>query len=86
MSIPFALAVYFMIWWIVLFAILPFGVRTQEEDGAVTPGSVPSAPSRPLLLRKALWTTVVASAVFASFVWLRASGITLDDIPLPGPR
>jgi predicted secreted protein len=33
MSIPFAIALYFVIWWTVLFAVLPFGVRTQDEAG-----------------------------------------------------
>ena len=33
MSVPFAIAIYVVIWWTVLFAILPIGVRTQGEDG-----------------------------------------------------
>ena len=44
MSLSFALAIYAIIWWIVLFAILPIGVRTQEEEGDVSPGSAESAP------------------------------------------
>ncbi|MFN7167050.1 MAG: DUF1467 family protein [Pannonibacter sp.] len=86
MSIAYALAVYFMMWWIVLFAILPFGVRTQAEEGEVVPGTVESAPAKFMMWRTAFWTTVVTSVLFGAFVWLRQSGITLDDIPLPGPR
>ncbi|NBN77986.1 DUF1467 family protein [Microvirga tunisiensis] len=86
MSIPYALAVYFMMWWIVLFAILPFGVRTQEEEGQVVPGTVESAPARFRMLRTVGWTTAVTTLLFLGFLWLRQSGITLDDIPLPGPR
>ena len=33
MTLAFALAIYFVIWWIVLFAMLPIGVRTSEEAG-----------------------------------------------------
>ena len=33
MSLSFAIAIYVVIWWTVLFAILPIGVRTQGEDG-----------------------------------------------------
>ena len=33
MSVSFAIAIYFIIWWTVLFAVLPIGVRTQGEDG-----------------------------------------------------
>ncbi|WP_186393292.1 MULTISPECIES: DUF1467 family protein [unclassified Pannonibacter] len=86
MSIAYGLAVYFMMWWILLFAALPFGVRTQEEEGKVVPGTVESAPARHRMWRVAMWNTVVTTIVFAVFIWLRESGLTLDDIPLPGPR
>jgi predicted secreted protein len=32
-SISTAFAIYFVLWWVVLFAVLPFGVRSQAEDG-----------------------------------------------------
>ncbi|WP_246802406.1 DUF1467 family protein [Hyphomicrobium sulfonivorans] len=60
-----AVAIYIFIWWIVLFAVLPFGVRTQAEDGHVVPGTVESAPAKPRLLRIFLINTLVASVVFA---------------------
>jgi predicted secreted protein len=65
MSLTFAIAVYLVIWWTVLFAILPIGVRTQGEDGAVIPGTPESAPTRPRLLRIVVLTTVVSAVVFA---------------------
>ncbi|MBA5776513.1 DUF1467 family protein [Stappia sp. F7233] len=83
MSLTSALAIYFIIWWVVLFAVLPIGVRTQEEHGEVVPGSVPSAPAHPRLLQKAIITTIVAGVVFAIFYWLKEySGLTLDDFPI----
>ena len=40
-------AVYFIVWWITLFAILPIGLRTQSEDDHVVPGTVvPFTPTR----------------------------------------
>lgn len=71
MSLPLAFAVYFTIWWTVLFAILPIGVRSLHEEGAVAPGSEPGAPVNPRLAMKALWTTVVSAVVFA-IVWVIA--------------
>ena len=65
MSLTFAIAVYLVIWWTVLFAILPIGVRTQGEDGTIVPGTPESAPTRPRLLRIVLLTTVVSALVFA---------------------
>ncbi|NBJ12438.1 DUF1467 family protein [Microvirga arsenatis] len=57
------LALYFVIWWILLFAVLPFGVRSQAEAGEVVQGSEPGAPTLPALREKAIWTTLVASVV-----------------------
>ncbi len=86
MSIVSALAIYFIIWWVVLFTILPIGVVTQEESGGVEPGTVASAPKRPNLMRKALMTTLVAAVIFAIVYWLKVhSGLTLDDLPFKPP-
>ena len=38
-SISTALAIYFVLWWVVLFVTLPFGVRSQHEDGEGAPGT-----------------------------------------------
>ncbi|HLP68793.1 MAG TPA: DUF1467 family protein, partial [Rhizobium sp.] len=46
MTFVSAFAVYFIIWWITLFAVLPIGMRTQDEEKDVVPGSVGSAPAR----------------------------------------
>ena len=82
MTLSFALAIYAIIWWIVLFAMLPIGVRTQEEEGEVAPGTAESAPHKPKLLPKMLATTVVASVVFAVvYVIIVHRVITLDQIP-----
>jgi predicted secreted protein len=59
-----ALAFYFVVWWIMLFAVLPFGVRSQHETDEMTPGTEPGAPVSPALVEKAIWTTVVAGVVF----------------------
>jgi len=65
MPIGTILAIYFIIWWVVLFAVLPWGVRSQHEAGEVEPGTEPGAPSVHLVWKKLLWTTIVASIVFA---------------------
>jgi len=65
MNLTLSIAIYFVMWWITLFAILPFGVRSQHESGEVVEGSEPGAPARPLLWWKVLWTTVVSAVLFA---------------------
>jgi predicted secreted protein len=61
-----AVALYFVVWWISLFAVLPFGIRSQIEAGEVTAGTDPGAPAAPALREKALWTTLVAAAVLVA--------------------
>ncbi|TYC65584.1 DUF1467 family protein [Stappia sp. BW2] len=86
MSIPFGMAIYFILWWIFLFAMLPFGLhRTQEEAGEIVPGSEPSAPERPNFSRVIILTTVVTTVVFVGYLGLRSSGFGLDDIPFLNP-
>lgn len=75
-------ALYFVVWWLVLFAILPFGLRTQDEDENVTLGTVPSAPRGPHVLRAMLWTTLVTACLLGGFYGLtRGLGYSVDDIP-----
>jgi predicted secreted protein len=81
MSLTTALAIYFIVWWIVLFTVLPFGVRSQAESGEVVPGSDPGAPAVPRLRAKIIWTTIVASAVFALLdVIYTLKLVSLDDM------
>ena len=47
MPVTTAVAIFFLIWWIVLFAVLPWGVRSQQEDAEVAPGTDPGAPGDP---------------------------------------
>lgn len=85
MGIGSTLAIYFIVWWLCLFAVLPFGVRSPAEAGATPdPGTDPGAPVRPLLLRKALATSLLAIVVTAGVLYLVRSGtIRLEDLPMP---
>jgi predicted secreted protein len=71
-SWPLSIAIYLTIWFIVLFAVLPFGVRSQQESGEVVPGTEPGAPVAPRLFIKSIWTTLISAVVFA-FVALLAA-------------
>lgn len=65
MTLPVALGVYFITWWIVLFAILPIGVRTPGEGDDTPLGTADSAPVQPYLGRKFLAATVISAILFA---------------------
>ncbi len=60
-----AFAIYFIIWWVSLFVVLPFGVRTQSDMGEMVQGTSAGAPINPHLGRVAALTTMLASAAFA---------------------
>lgn len=68
MPIYSILAIYFIVWWLVLFVVLPFGVRTHAEEGDVVLGTTASAPANPQLLRKALVTSAI-SALIVYGIW-----------------
>jgi predicted secreted protein len=66
MKIGTAIAIYFVVWWIVLFAILPLGVRNAHEAGeTILEGNEPGAPVEHQMGKKALITTIVSAVVFA---------------------
>jgi predicted secreted protein len=80
-SIWTALASYFIIWWVVLFTVLPWGVHGQHESGEPVPGTDPGAPMLPRLKLKAIWTTIVTTVVFAAFYVVYVYRlVTLDQL------
>jgi predicted secreted protein len=64
-QISTALAIYFVLWWVTLFVTLPFGVRSQHEEGVGAPGTDPGAPILARMGWKLIWTTVISAIVFA---------------------
>lgn len=67
---PFTyIAIYFIVWWTVLFAVLPFGVRGQHEEGEMAQGTDPGAPINAHLWQKALATTVISAVLTVLIFW-----------------
>lgn len=86
MSLLSSVAIYFILWWVVLFTMLPFGLKTQDEDGEVTLGTVASAPKGPHMLGAVIRTTLVSGVIFAAFyVAVAYYGFSFDNIPRIGP-
>ncbi|KAB7739292.1 DUF1467 family protein [Parvibaculum sedimenti] len=77
------IAIYLVVWWTILFLVLPFGVRSQHEE--TTPsveGTDPGAPVAPMLVRKALVTTVIAALVWLLVAYIYIyQPISFDSIP-----
>lgn len=68
-----ALVVWLIIWWLVLFIILPIGIRGQAEEGDVVKGSEPGAPHKLDIKRKFIQTTIIAS-----FIWVLTCALILS--------
>ncbi len=77
---------FLIIWWVVLFAVLPVGVRGQWEEGEPAPGTEPGAPVTPNLWRKALWTTLIAAALWGVLFAVVQLGLIPLDVFAAGDR
>ena len=67
MSLGFGIAIFYTIWWVVLFAVLPFGVRSHAETG--TEHQVGTDAGSPVAIRmglKLLATTGISAVLFAA--------------------
>ncbi|MEM8799384.1 MAG: DUF1467 family protein [Pseudomonadota bacterium] len=76
---------FVMIWWMVLFVVLPFGTKSYAEEGIEPPrGSNEAAPVRLRLWRKIAITTLVTFIVWACFaLFVRVGGGTwvIENLP-----
>lgn len=71
--------VYIMIWWTVLFAVLPWGVR-QDEGRDPAQGHAPGAPANPMIARRVLVTSAVSAVLWVVvFVLVRADVFSFHD-------
>lgn len=69
MSVVGGIVIFVIIWWVVLFAVLPIGVRNAYEEGTeLVPGQADGAPVRPRILFKFALTTAITAAIFL-LIW-----------------
>lgn len=82
------LAIYFLIWVMSAFLLLPFGVKTADEAGlAKVPGQADSAPSNfrpgPLIVRATLIAILLTTLYVLNYEY---GWVTVEDIDiLPSP-
>ncbi len=70
MTLLSGLVVFVITWWLVLFMVLPWGVKSHEEAGvALHPGQATGAPVRARILLKFAITTLITSILFA-VLWI----------------
>ena len=81
MSITAILVVFAICWFMVLYVVLPLGVKSQREAGEVVPGTPPSAPAGAVIKRKFITTTLVTIPIWAVICLIIIFGlISMQDI------
>ena len=75
MSIAVGFAIYFILWWLSLLIVLPWGAQSQNESGEVTQGTDPGAPAMHRVKAKLIWATVVATVLFGILWAVYAAGL-----------
>jgi predicted secreted protein len=81
MSVSSQIAIYFIVWWVVLFAVLPFGVRSQHEEGGGVEGTDPGAPVVHGMLRRIVLTTAISAVLYgAGFAANRAGLLNVENL------
>ena len=70
MGIVNGIVLFIVIWWVVFFMALPFGVRSHDEAGEdVVAGNDAGAPVKTLLGKKLLFTTGIAAVLWGLYYW-----------------
>jgi predicted secreted protein len=83
MTLVAGIAIYFVLWWLVLFTVLPWGSSSAHELGEeAQAGHAASAPVNPRLVAKFVATTLIAAVLFAVGWWVSEAGwVTIDSVP-----
>ena len=75
MAITSAIVLYAVVWFMVMFIVLPIGRRTQGDDGEIVPGTQAGAPVNFNLKRTLIIVSVVALVVWAVICAVIISGV-----------
>jgi predicted secreted protein len=70
--------VFVVLWWLVIFAVLPWGVRIPDK---AEPGHADSAPIKPMLARKVLATTAITAVLwFVVYLIVQSDWISFREM------
>ena len=83
MNVFEAIVLYAVIWFMMIFVLLPFGLRTQGDEGRIVPGTHAGAPADFRVRRLLLWVTVATTVLWlAAVLALVYSDIGVRDIDI----
>jgi predicted secreted protein len=64
MTLTSFVLIYIVVWWVVIFAILPIGIKSvSESDEVQAEGVEEGAPVRPMLFKKVVITSLISVVI-----------------------
>lgn len=75
MGITSAIVLFLVIWFMVLFVVLPLNMRTQGDEGEVVPGTHKSAP-----VDLQMWRKVRIVTIWSAALWIVIAGTILSGV------
>jgi predicted secreted protein len=80
MNIVSAFVMFAVIWFMMLFVILPLRLQSQGEADDVVDGTSPSAPVDPMIGKKVIWITLLTIPIWALVSGIIISGVITVDM------
>ena len=81
MTISAAFVLFSVLWFLILFIILPLNLKTQQEKGFIVDGTPASAPYNPRMKKKFLLVTVITLVIWLPICLIIMSGfLTISDL------
>jgi predicted secreted protein len=74
MSLTEIVVVYIIIWWLVLFMVLPFGITRVDPD-TLLPGQDPGSPAKGRMVLKLVITSGVTAVLVGIYYFVATSGL-----------
>ena len=74
MSLTETVVVYIIIWWLVLFMVLPFGITRVDPD-TLLPGQDPGSPAKGRMVLKLGITSGIAAVLVGIYYFVATTGL-----------
>ena len=74
MSLTEIVVVYIIIWWLVLFMVLPFGITRVDPD-TLLPGQDPGSPAKGRMVLKLSITSGITTVLVGIYYFVATTGL-----------
>ncbi len=74
MTLTEMLVVYVIIWWLILFMVLPFGISQVDPD-ELLPGQDPGSPAKGRMVLKLCITSAISLVLLGVYYLIATSGM-----------